>query len=992
MYKQLRFLTTMLLLAVCCGTWAEEVTYSIKTTSSVETLGVAPEGSSATFNTTYSTASQLTSGTSQTLTLSGYSGVTITKITLEMKSNTSKGAGKLSYSVDGGINYTYIIGTSSSGVKFNDNAWHGSWSTNWVDVEKEVNITPTASNFIIKIEATENSLYCSKYTLTYSTGGSQTETCATPSFTPAGGTYTSAQSVTLTCATDGASIYYRTDGAEPEDHATDDTQLYSSPINVDHTMTIKAIAVKEGMDNSAVATAIYTIEEPTPSTGGTWELTDLADLTSTDVFVIVGNNGDNYAMTNDNGTGSAPTAVAVVVSNDKIAGNVADNLKWNISGNATDGYTFYPNGSTTTWLYCTATNNGVRVGTNDNKTFKINAGYLKHDGTSRYVGIYDSQDWRCYTSTGGNIANQRFAFYKYVADERQEATISFLNENSEAITTLTANINDMIEVSTSCNVENAQLTFESDNEDVASYEDGVVYATGVGTAVITASFAGNETYKPATATLTVTVNENRAESGLAWSANSINVGILSEEGDYELPTLTNPNNVTVSYSSSNEGVAVVDATGEILLDTSAVGEATITATFAGNNDYKPAEVSYTINIVDNREVPTFAWSESTVEIDLGATEYTLPTLTKPEGATVTYSSSDDEVALVDEATGDVVVATSAVATATITATFAGNKSYKPATASYTINIIDPNAPGTAERPYSVADIIAGVTNTSDVYVKGFIVGSWKNSAFKPDDLVNTNLALADDPNEMDGDKTIPVELKDTFRPDFGLTDGGKAYNVGVAQVLINGDALTYFNVNGVKNLNSIVKVAEQVSISDAGMSTYYTDCALDFTGNKNIYAYTVTDGTNKVTYNKVDVVPAKTAVVLRSVNERDASELIPVIESTAKANSALTGTLTDIYVTTGYVLNNGKNGVGFYKANPQANDGKGTKIAAHRAYLPATSGAKDFIGIDFESVATAISAIETETETNNVYDLQGRKVTNPAKGLYIVNGKKVVIK
>ena len=38
MYKQLRFLTTMLLLAVCCGTWAEEVTYSIKTTSSVESL------------------------------------------------------------------------------------------------------------------------------------------------------------------------------------------------------------------------------------------------------------------------------------------------------------------------------------------------------------------------------------------------------------------------------------------------------------------------------------------------------------------------------------------------------------------------------------------------------------------------------------------------------------------------------------------------------------------------------------------------------------------------------------------------------------------------------------------------------------------------------------------------------------------------------------------------------------------------------------------
>ena len=986
----------MLLLAVCCGTWAEEVTYSIKTTSSVETLGVAPEGSSATFNTTYSTASQLTSGTSQTLTLSGYSGVTITKITLEMKSNTSKGAGKLSYSVDGGINYTYIIGTSSSGVKFNDNAWHGSWSTNWVDVEKEVNITPTASNFIIKIEATENSLYCSKYTLTYSTGGSQTETCATPSFTPAGGTYTSAQSVTLTCATDGAYIYYRTDGDEPEDHATDDTQLYSSPINVDHTMTIKAIAVKEGMDNSAVATAIYTIEEPTPSTGGTWELTDLADLTSTDVFVIVGNNGDNYAMTNDNGTGSAPTAVTVTVADNKITSEVTDAIKWNVSGNATDGYTFYPNGSTTTWLYCTNTNNGVRVGTNDNKTFKIDAGYLKHDGTSRYVGIYNSQDWRCYTSTDGNIANQTFTFYKYVAaDDRQDATISFMDENSQAITTLTANINDMVEVYTSCNVENAQLTFESDNEDIASYEDGFVLATGVGTAVITASFAGNETYKPATATLTVTVNENRAESGLAWSANSINVDILSEEGDYELPTLTNPNNVTVSYSSSNEDVAVVDATGEILLDTSAVGEATITATFAGNNDYKPAEVSYTINIVDNREVPTFAWSESTVEIDLGATEYTLPTLTKPEGATVTYSSSDDEVALVDENTGDVVVATSAVATATITATFAGNKSYKAATASYTINIVDPNAAdGTAERPYSVADVINGVA-TGNVYVKGFIVGSYGSGSktnFAREGLIASNLALADDPAETDVNNTIAVQMSSGSEIRTALNTQEKPYNIGVAQIIVEGNVESYITTKGIKSVSDFAKVAEQVVITSAGMSTYYTDCALDFMGD-NIYAYTVTDGTNKVTYNKVDVVPANTAVVLRSVNEGAASELIPVSnDATATATSALKGTLTDIYVTTGYVLNNGSNGVGFYKANPEANDGQGTKIAAHRAYLPATSGAKDFIGVDFDSVATAISAVETESETNNVYDLQGRKVMNPAKGLYIVNGKKVVIK
>ena len=161
----------------------------------------------------------------------------------------------------------------------------------------------------------------------------------------------------------------------------------------------------------------FTAQWTAQSTGGDdhWVLTELPDLTSEDVFVIVGNNGSNYAMSNDNGTDPAPSAVAVTVTGNEITSTVAANIQWNISGDAINGYTFYPNGSTTTWLYCTNTNNGVRVGTNANKTFVVDHDYLKHTSTSRYVGIYNSQDWRCYTSyTATNIAGQTFAFYKKV--------------------------------------------------------------------------------------------------------------------------------------------------------------------------------------------------------------------------------------------------------------------------------------------------------------------------------------------------------------------------------------------------------------------------------------------------------------------------------------------------------------------------------------------------------------------------------------------------
>lgn len=84
------------------------------------------------------------------------------------------------------------------------------------------------------------------------------ETLAAPTFTPAAGTYTEAQSVAIT-AQEGATIYYTTDGTEP----TTESAIYTEPINVgEGTTTIKAIAVIAGWNNSEVATAEYVIEIP----------------------------------------------------------------------------------------------------------------------------------------------------------------------------------------------------------------------------------------------------------------------------------------------------------------------------------------------------------------------------------------------------------------------------------------------------------------------------------------------------------------------------------------------------------------------------------------------------------------------------------------------------------------------------------------------------------------------------------------------------------
>ena len=333
----LRLLLVMFLtLNVTANAWGEDVKYTVSSTSAVIVSGTAPDGSSASYNSTYNNAKQLTSGNSMTLTLSGYEGCTITGLTLSMKSNTEKGAGNMSMKIGS------TTAASISTAKFNTSSWYGSWSTSYVDVTPSVTaaIVGKGEKIVITIAATENSLYCQSFTLTYepsSSGGDTGDACG-------------------------------------------------------------------------------------------WVETELDDVQSSDVIIITMTNsaGITYAMSNNNGTSSAPAAVEVEVDGTSLTSEITDNIKWNVGG-SNDAYTFYPNGDASKWLYATSTNNGVRVGTNANKTFKIDAtsGYLFHNGTSRYIGVYNSQDWRCYTTVHANIQKQTLKFYKYVPCGPTETTISF---------------------------------------------------------------------------------------------------------------------------------------------------------------------------------------------------------------------------------------------------------------------------------------------------------------------------------------------------------------------------------------------------------------------------------------------------------------------------------------------------------------------------------------------------------------------------------------
>ena len=216
-----------------------------------------------------------------------------------------------------------------------------------------------------------------------------------------------AQTVSFTTSSTGA---VTVSGSQYVETSVSDNTITVTPVK--STPSPQTITVSQAADATYAAGSASFSVTIANSTPGDWVLTPISDLTEDDVFVIVGNNGSNYAMTNNNGVNSAPKATAVTIANNKITSDVTNNMKWNISVFNSE-YTFYPNGTTETWLYCTNENNGVRVGTVGDDRFTIDGGYLKHTVTSRYVGVYQSQDWRCYKENSGNIANQTFSFYKY---------------------------------------------------------------------------------------------------------------------------------------------------------------------------------------------------------------------------------------------------------------------------------------------------------------------------------------------------------------------------------------------------------------------------------------------------------------------------------------------------------------------------------------------------------------------------------------------------
>lgn len=519
------------------------------------------------------------------------------------------------------------------------------------------------------------------------------------------------------------------------------------------------------------------------------------------------------------------------------------------------------------------------------------------------------------------------------------------------------------------------------------------------------------------------------------------IEITDENFAEKLPTLTNNfTDKNVTYSSSEQNVAEINnTTGEITIKS--CGTTTITAELKSEN----ATASYELTV--NKTAATLEFEQSIYTVNFEDIT-TLKAVSNNPGAQITYSTTDGDW-YIDEKSGEFSAGTTA-GSVTVTATMAESDKYTGATATCTVNIVDPN-----QQVYSdvitAEDLAAtttqyidfsGVTKTSGAVYAGNsankngsiqlrsdksnsgivattsggrisqIIITWDNStanARQIDVYGNTNpYTSAAELYETSGNTNQGELIGSLAKGETTLTIEGNYPYVGIR----SNDGALY-----IKDITFVwEKVSEPTtgsfSITDAGFATYYTDKA--FVMPENVQGGIVTKAnneTNQLTisynYQPGTVVPAKTPIVLKG-EKGDYTVNYTTSEETAPAGNMLYGAdnvdadgMTFVKGTNVkyYKLALGNDGkCGFYWG---ATDGAAFEYTANRAFLAIditdASQAPEGFSLDGDGGTTGIDGVMNgNDDSQKIYTVTGvyagKSLDKLPKGIYIVGGKKVAVK
>ena len=381
------------------------------------------------------------------------------------------------------------------------------------------------------------------------------------------------------------------------------------------------------------------------------------------------------------------------------------------------------------------------------------------------------------------------------------------------------------------NPDSLAVTYVSGNEAVATIAaDGAITLVAAGTTTITASSAETPTHAACSAFYTLEVIEQGStlkSAGLAWSAGSCTATLAS---DNSFPTLSNPNGLAVTYTSSDSSVATVASDGVVTLVSA--GTISITAASEATEEYAAGSASYTLKVV--RHDLTLAWSAATFTASLEDSN-TYPTLTvdpADAGISVTYTSSNTAVAVIDAATG--AVTPKAAGSATISANFSGDATYKAASASYVLTVTSSADDGAVTTSFPSAgdgssdDDISGTSFTRLVTVT-YASGGATVSGYA---AVSDKFTVATSGNQVTitytGSENVAYKLTGTASDGFF-----KLYSSKKQALWLSGLSLTNASgaaINNQSGKRTFVYLEGTNSLSDGASAAYSTTGDEDMKG------------------------------------------------------------------------------------------------------------------------------------------------------------------
>lgn len=536
--------------------------------------------------------------------------------------------------------------------------------------------------------------------------------------------------------------------------------------------------------------------------------------------------------------------------------------------------------------------------------------------------------------------------------------------------------------------------------------------------------------------------KQRRDNGLSISTKSVTTTTADLDGNFHsYVTLTNPNNLSpITYKSSNTGVAEVNEQGEVKVNKS--GETTITVSYAGNNTYTQAELSYTLTI--NKLENGITIDKTYVAADLNgykgeAKQYV--SLTNPNNLPITYTSSNPYVATVDESGNVKLVSWGKT---TITVSYTGSEVYESATTSYELNVI--NSESNYDR--KLIEFVAG----TDKGKEGGLPTLFTKAESLTKDVVNlhaTTTTLASNPYHFAGGSTskISVTKGNIVKIEFygsNLTrlnctsEGTFDKQSNIACWLGSAKEVSFNNTQTQINYADVTNIRVYVEYPNVKTFVYNENEAnnieaweiSDITLNRTLVAdkwntlcvpFAISEEEIKANFGEGTLVEKFDAVNGNTVNFADSTSIeagVPYLIKPTVAGTTYTFygkevsadapktegnadvTFQGIYSPTDITNKGTVKAAGVTEGGKVLFVNPGSQTKAFRCFFTISDNASitpAMLKISIKGVETAINSIVMDNSNatdNAVYNLQGQRVNGNSltKGIYIKNGKKFAVK